>query len=299
MQWGQIKTLFILSFLLLDIYLLVLVIQKQEDLSLLESIANEQEQDFLKQEEIIIPEKLPESLPEEPLITTQQKIFSEEEIEDIKERDNQEIEVVNRNFIIALLEEAVAIPENATSEAIAQLVTSAVYLGNEYSFDHWDQDRNIIVFFQKKNERPVYYNQNGVIIAYLNANNEIVAYTQSYLGEVEASNEEKTLIKPLSAIRILYDSNLLFAKDEVTEVEIGYHTFLPLDSGRQVLVPTWKIRINDSHNRLVNAYEQKVIPVNDDFVNIVLYSSIDNVRAIKGKEEFKKKMLDTITSKLQ
>ncbi|MFS0673761.1 two-component system regulatory protein YycI [Ornithinibacillus sp. 179-J 7C1 HS] len=299
MQWGQIKTLFILSFLLLDIYLLVLVVQKQDDIGTLDSSAIEEEQRFLEVENISIPEDLPNTVPNESLMAIEPKTFNKEEIEEITSRENQEIIVVGDRYINSLLEEPFAIPENATSDDIAQLLTSAVYLGNEYTFEYWDMERNILVFFQKKNERPIYYNQNGMLLVYLNDANEVVGYTQTVLGDLEVINEEEVLEKPLSAIKELYNNNLLYTNDTVTEVKLGYHNFFPLESGRQVLVPTWKITINDDRTRLVDGFERKVIPENHDFLDNALNTIVDNTILIRDNEEFKQNMLDLLSSKLE
>src|SRR5690625_190845 len=79
MQWGKIKTLFILSFLILNIYLLVQLLEKQEDadkdiLERSESTIEEQ----LKEDQIVIPE-LPEEQAKEPYISVKEKVFEEED----------------------------------------------------------------------------------------------------------------------------------------------------------------------------------------------------------------------------
>ncbi|WP_096272190.1 two-component system regulatory protein YycI [Paucisalibacillus globulus] len=298
MQWGQIKTLFILCFLLLDIYLLSIVLEQKENEEY--GYTGDQQQQVeqtLESENITVPDELPEPLPDEELITMKQKTFNEDELKVIKSKEDQEIEVINNSSILSLVKKSEAIPENATDNDIEQLVASKVYLGNEYAFENWDKDRNILIFFQTKNDRPIYYNQNGVLFVYLNDKNEIVAYTQSFLGAPEAGSDKKSLIKPHDAIMKLINSNLLYPNNEVTEVEVGYYTTYPLDSGGQVLAPTWKISIKDSRPRFVNAIQQYVVPLNEKFVEEVIESSIENLSLLKGKEEFKRGMLDILTSK--
>ncbi|GIO28245.1 two-component system regulatory protein YycI [Ornithinibacillus bavariensis] len=301
MQWGQIKTLFILCFFLLDIYLLFLVIQKQsnEDLPLKETEELREQEQELELENIKYPDNLPDSIPDEAYVSLKQKTFDESEVKQIESQENQEIRIVNNSFILGKFKKTIAIPENATDEDIERLISSTVYLGNEYKFEYWDEESNVLVFFQViKDDRPVYYNQNGMIMIYLNDKNEMIAYTQSLLGEPSPINDEKTLITPLKAIYTLYENRLLLSYDEATEVEMGYHSMLPLESGTQVLVPTWKITINDTKERFVNAAQRYVIKVNDDFVNSVLHMSIDNLIAIKGQDEFKESMLEILQSRL-
>jgi regulatory protein YycI of two-component signal transduction system YycFG len=303
MKWGQIKTLFILCFLLLDIYLLNLVIQKQrnEDLTVLDSGQGVEAaiEENLEGGNIILPEDLSENLPDEGFVRIRQKSFKDSEIKQIEALENQEVNVVNNTFILSLIDKKIVVPENAKDETIAELVSTHVYLGDEYQFEYWDKSNNILVFFQIKNNRPVYYNLNGMIFIYLNDNNEAIAYTQSVLGEPEVESEKKSLLKPLSAVNKLYENNLIISGDKVTEVEMGLYTQLPLDSGQQLLAPTWKITVNDSRDRFVNAIEQIVVPVDQNYVRNVLEISIENTRALEGEEEFKESMLEILNSKLE
>ena len=80
MQWGQIKTLLILSFLILDIYLFAQVLEKKEqaDLTILEQEPSTIEEQ-LSAESITI-EELPEEIEEETYISVHQKLFTDEEL---------------------------------------------------------------------------------------------------------------------------------------------------------------------------------------------------------------------------
>lgn len=302
MQWGQIKTLFILCFLLLDVYLLFLVIENQETEDYGFGQREEEKQDHeqsLKSESISIPDDLPDQLPEEAYISIRQKTFNKKEISSIKSLPNQDIEVVNNSFIISKLKKEIPIPENATKDGIAQLLTNTVYLGKDFRFEYWDEKRNIIVFSQLKNDRRVYFNQNGILLAFLNDKDEIVGYVQSLLGEPESTEKEKwPLILPITAIHRLYEANIVLPNDKVNSAEIVYHSRFPLDSGLQVLVPTWKITVNDDRNYLVNAIEKVIISISDEFLDNVIELSIENTRSIQGKEDFKESMLEILTSKL-
>ncbi|GGA70192.1 two-component system regulatory protein YycI [Ornithinibacillus halotolerans] len=295
MQWGQIKTLFILCFLLLDIYLLFLVIQKigNEDFGPANDSGQLEDLDQLELENIKISIDLPDPLPDEVYLTIREKTFTKEEVEEIIARDNQDIEVINNSFIISMLKEKIAIPENATEEVIEQIIFSTVYLGSEYTFDYWDKERNILVFFQEKNDRPVYYHSSGIIFVYLNDDNEIDAYTQTVLGEVEPSSDKKSLISPLKAIMRLYQSNLLLPNDEVTDIKIGYYSMFP-----PVVVPTWKITIDGKQNRYVNAIERFVIPVNDGFMDDMIQKGIESTRSITKNEELHDQMIEILMAKL-
>src|SRR5699024_12171205 len=92
-------------------------------------------------------------------------------------------------------------------------------------------------------DRPVYYNQNGVVIAILNDDNEMVSYVQTMLGDEEALADKRQLIKPLTAIEKVYEEGELHQGDEVSKVNIGFHTRVTFDGGVRVFAPTWRIEI--------------------------------------------------------
>src|SRR5690625_6442143 len=89
MQWSQIKTLFILTFLILNIYLAVQLInkQKQADLAVLEHGQSSFEE-VLQSENITIPDSLQDEA-EERFISVRQKVFTEEDIEGISGQDRK------------------------------------------------------------------------------------------------------------------------------------------------------------------------------------------------------------------
>lgn len=79
MQWRQIKTLFILCFLILDVYLVFQFLEKQQatDIGFLEDKDVTLEQQ-LKDDDITI-ENMPEQEVKESFIKVKQKAFSKEE----------------------------------------------------------------------------------------------------------------------------------------------------------------------------------------------------------------------------
>ncbi|SHF97349.1 two-component system regulatory protein YycI [Ornithinibacillus halophilus] len=301
MHWGQIKTLFILCFLLLDIYLLYLVMVKQEeadiDTKTNPEVSIEQQ---LESENIVIDTELPKDPDDEAFISINQRRFSEDDLEQIEKLNNQQTKVVEDKFIISIFEEPVALPEDPGEDIISSIVQNNVVYPTEYEFDSWNKDLNVLVFFQKKNDRPVYFNQNGMILVFLDNENKMIGYTQSMLGEPSVRNDKKPLIKPIRAIKVLYDNLQLGWGETVTDIEMGYHMMLPLDNGVHVLVPTWKVTVDENKNRYVNAVERFVFPVNDNEMLIdAIETTIERVRLIEDEAELKMDLIQWLNSKIQ
>ncbi|WP_404450707.1 two-component system regulatory protein YycI [Virgibacillus necropolis] len=306
MQWSQIKTLFILCFLLLDIYLLTQYISKQQETDV-ESLTEEQEstiQENLKADNIKFnEEELPDKDLEDSYISVQQQQFSEDALKPLKSLESQETVVIDQEFIISRQKDPLPIPEDASDEEIEALVKSKVPLisSDSYVFWDWNKELNVILFFQEKNKRPIYFNQNGIVLLFLNDKNEINFYTQTLLGEVKEQDDSKVLLmKALQSIKVLNQNNELNPGDEISNAEIGYHTRLPLPDGPQVFAPTWKVTVNDERNYFVNAIEGYIFSSDDvEFLNKAIQEIIAKVGTIEGNKDLKQYFVNLLSKRLE
>jgi len=300
MQWSQIKTLFILCFLVLDVYLLFQFFDKQSeaDIGVLERQDSPIEEQ-LEAENIKVP-KLPEDVPDESFLSVKPKTFTEDELKKLEDFKNQEAIVINSNFILSEFKDPVALPSGGTNDKIEALVKKSILFSEEYKFWNWNEDMNVLIFFQEKAERPIFFNQNGMILVFLNDDNEMIFYIQTMLGKAEPRAEKKTLIKPIKAIETLYKANELKAGDEITKVDIGFHTRVPLENGIQVFVPTWKVSVNDEKEYFVNAIEGFVFSGDEDkFLTDVITTDIESINQLKDQKELKESILNQLEQRLE
>ncbi|HLR61232.1 MAG TPA: two-component system regulatory protein YycI [Lentibacillus sp.] len=259
MQWKKIKTLYILCFLILDIYLLLMFVNKQSASEFaMPDTSSSTFEEQLEAEDISISADLPDGEFNAPYLSLNQKTFTDEELTFFEETENQQTEVINENFIFSRFEKPVAIPEDADGKLISKIVKSSILLSDHYTFGSWNKEMNILVFFQQKNGLPIYYTQNGIVLVYLNDDNEMIFYTQTMLGEDESPSEEKSLIEPRTAIQALFTGNSLEYGDEITGVNMGLHRRIQVDSGEQVFSPTWTVTVNDEEYFYVNAIENLI-----------------------------------------
>lgn len=299
MQWSQIKTVFILGFLILNVYLLIQFLDKQnqEDLSLLEREQSTIEEK-LKNENITISQSMSDEEEREPYLSVRQKKLDEDDMEKLDALSNQKIAVINQNFIFSIFEKPVKIP-NEELEVIDGFVKNRFIYPEEYELWHWNKEINVLIFFQEENGRPIYFNQSGIILAFLNDDNELIYYTQTLLGEADSRQDKMKLFKRLDAIEALYNANELRPRDDITAVEIGFHTRVPSAEGVQVFVPAWKVTVNDERNYFVNAIEGFIFSSNEfKFLKESIEFSIERVQTIED-EEFKKDTLQLLKDKLE
>lgn len=299
MQWSQIKTLFILSFLILNIYLLIQFIGKleEENYGILEYDDSSIEQKL--DEENIVIHSLPSGQEKEPFISVRQRVFSKEDLEKFKTHKNQTIGVINNNFVISLFDKPVPILEEDERDVIEGFVKNYFAFPDDYELWSWNKELNVLIFFQENNERPIYFNQNALILVFLNEENEMVFYTQTMLGESDSIKEKKDLIKPMTAIETLYNSNELRPGDEITKMEIGFHTRVPTDQGTQVFVPAWKVTVNKEKNYFVNAIEGWVFSSNElGFLEETIGFYFNKIDSMTDNQKMKEKVLLFLKSKI-
>ena len=299
MQWDQIKTLLILSFLILNIYLLVQFTEKQEqaDLSVLEHTESTIE-DQLEAENIKIP-NLSNKKYNETFISVEPKLIVNDELKKLKELENQDNEVIQNTLIVSKIDEPIKVPEKSNQENLNNLLDELVLFPDSYSLWEWNEQANMIVYFQEKFDRPIYYNQSGLVLLYLNEQNEITHYTQTVLGEDEENEDSRDLITSMRAIETLYDSDKLESNDEITSVEMGFHTRVPLDSGVQVFAPTWEVEVNDESRYFVNAIEEVIFASeHEKFFKETLMNIKEKVGLIENKKIDQEKLLEILDKKI-
>lgn len=263
MQWGQIKTLFIVAFLILNVFLIKQLVDRQEEeLSFIPEASKEEELEL----NVNGLDDLNDESFEAPLLYTQNFDFNTD-IAGILDLDDQEIVISDRFYLYSRFVEPKPLNlDDPTS--VRDYINQYVYRGNEYEFFRYFGEENLLVFFQRV-EHPIFYNQNAVLFIQLNEEEEMVRYYQSYLALVDEDHDEEsqqTLINQYDAVyRLYHNSNVIETGDTVTDVILGFHNIVSLPNGEQLLNPTWQIRVNDTEDFYMNAIEGHDYPSQESF----------------------------------
>ncbi len=275
MHWSQIKSLLILSFFILDIYLFAQFLEKKEqaDIGVLEHQSSTVEEQLAA--ESITFKDLPEEEYEETFISVEQHLFKASVLKKDKPKIAQDASIINGSIIASKLEKPKKVGDKSAEE-ITEIFNDFAHYPEEYKYWNWNEEYNVLIFFQSKMDRPVYYNQNGVVLAFLNNKNEITSYVQTMLGETESLADKRQLIKPLTAIEKVYEEGELYPGDEISKVSIGFHTRVPFEGGVQVFAPTWKVDVNGETDYFVNAIEGFIFSTEEEeFISEVIESIVD------------------------
>ncbi|KAB8136829.1 hypothetical protein F9U64_10035 [Gracilibacillus oryzae] len=261
MQWGQIKTLFILCFLILDIFLLQQFINNQDTVSVLPELEFE---DNL-QGNIEGLDNIPEEPAEAPMLHAQRKELSEEDLDAINELPNQDTIVLDNHMIVSRLNEQAAF----NTDNVGESITDNVWNADNYDLENYayDQKTNTYIFFQKL-DQPIFFNISGTLMVHVNEAGNMAYYVQTILEKAEEQPEEEySLANPTQVIADLYRRGNIESGSTISNMEFGYFNLLQLPNGVQVLPPTWGVEVNDSDYYYANAVEGHISTRNEnDFV---------------------------------
>ncbi|KGX84834.1 two-component system regulatory protein YycI [Pontibacillus litoralis] len=248
MQWGQIKTLFIICFLVLDVFLAQQFMQKREQ-SEYGPLDDSTFEEKLEAANIGVGE-VPKDAVKQAYISAKRHKFTEEDVEAHKDTlRNQTTKINNGDVLLAAFDKPISIDVTASAEVMESMMSNKVINGDQYAYWNWDEENQTLLFFQTYKGKPIYYNASALLMVFVNDDKELIGYAQTMLEDIHTTAEPQELIKPMTAIETLYNNNELYEGDTISSMELGYHTLVPLENGVQVFSPTWKMNIKDEENK--------------------------------------------------
>lgn len=273
MDWNKTKTIFIIVFSILNVFLYSMYVNKYNEAQRVEIIGETDISTRLKDENITVKSQ-PVEGENVSYISGKIKQFTQDELSYLQ---NQHIQIQNGN---TELESKIISPSpltEITEDTLTQFVENHLYKGNSYKLWKINMDEKQAIFFQNSENRMIYYNQNAEIILHWNDDLEITRYEQKMFDSLKSFGEKYTLISTQQAIKSVFDKGYLTANSTITKTQLGYSTLVQLTE-TQVLSPTWYIHVlfpKDENGKKKEA---------DYFVNAVDGSIVDIEQNAKEKE---------------
>jgi regulatory protein YycI of two-component signal transduction system YycFG len=267
MDWSKTKTIFILAFLILDIFLAIefFELRGKSDYAVIKEASIE---DKLAAEGIVY-NNLPEDVDKGFYITAKSKDFT---LDEVSKLNNQTMVLTSstiseesfRNLNMKL-NEPFPLPDVNIESKVNQFLKEKIISGELYHYWYTDEQTKSIICIQQYKNQNIFQTKKGhiaMVILDVNDKNEIIAYKQSMLEEIKEVDEKEAAIPALKAIEALYNKNHLKSNSEIKQIQYGFYTHNPL-SNQQILAPTWHIIVEtDVGNRedfYVNALEGDVL----------------------------------------
>lgn len=258
MDWSKTKSIFIMVFFVLDIFLLYQFLEKKDHYQF-EYITEATIEDHL-QEDNITYVGLPKQSKEQ-LLTAKSKTFKKEDIVNLHD---QKVKVVDKMKLVGTFDKPISISKDIQSSEVEKLVENYILFGSDYHYWNYDEKNREITFYQTWDKKMFYNNSKGKVTLFVNEENKVVSYVQTYLEDIEKFNKEKDLVTPIKALEALYMNGDIEPNSKITKVDLGYYNSLQTTSSTHLLVPVWRVVVNDKLDLFVNAFDGGVIELNTE-----------------------------------
>lgn len=247
MQWNKIKLMFILAFLVLDIYLIFQLIPQEET----EQLVLETE----SQDKVLSSVTGYNELSDEETETNQQyeakkHHFTNGDLEDIPSRDEMDFDISSGDQLVATFKEPKKLPveisvdddEEQMKEELSDFAEDYVFDGKDYTY--WGRQGNKLLFFQKTSEGQTYFSSDCLLLVTLNSEYEVTEYTQTHIEDFKKSENQENLkhYSEKEAVKALQSKQLIEFNDKI-EVEKGFYPTIELSS-KLNFAPAYKITVN-------------------------------------------------------
>ncbi|WP_339206439.1 two-component system regulatory protein YycI [Bacillus sp. FSL W8-1143] len=250
MEWNKTKTIFILAFLVLDIFLGFQYFEKRstDHFAIIEKTdtLEEMKADGIKYGNLSDEAKIGYR------ITAEKKQYTKKDVDELADQKAKStFPKTDKDDPVTLLEmtftKPVALPKKDMKTAAANLVNQRLLDGKNYKLWSIDEETGKIVFFQTYKGKYIFQEglvdseTIGKITLDLNDKNEVVSYQQSMVTSINEVRKE-TLVPALETVKDLYTQNMLSQNTTVKKVELGYYTQYP-GASTQVMVPVWRVEL--------------------------------------------------------
>ncbi len=264
MDWNKTKTIFIIVFAILNVFLYSMYLNRYIDSEEVEVLGETSIEERLQAGNILY-ENIPENTTKETYVSGNIRVYVEEEL---KPMDNQTFKVLDKSKLISTFEKTVPLGSIEDTTNMRQFVDENVLDGSSYELFNVDVKEKTATFFQKINKRPIFFNQNALLTIYWNEENEVYKYEQTGFEELEDNfDQTESLLPDERAVEVLYQRNLLKPNSTITMISLGYSTLVELTE-TQVFAPTWRVRVElqdgTKEDYFVNAVDGKIIEFNKE-----------------------------------
>ncbi|MBS4218274.1 two-component system regulatory protein YycI [Bacillus sp. FJAT-49711] len=258
MDWNRIKTIFIIAFLILDLFLLSQLMTKTRQFEVKDNPTTEEN---LKSDGIKY-DGLPKNVVSDHYMSANSKVFTEEELAKIEDK----VEFPEDGAAIHVtLKKPIVVNEKQKFLELNDFISSHVLYGENYDFWNYDEEEGTITYYQKYNDKPLFMNRSAQLVFQVNENGEAISYDQTMLDldTFEPISEQEELYAAFKALETLYSKGFLKPGSEVVKSELGYFTLVNMEATQVVLTPTWHFLVKNKddtmENLLVNAFEGQII----------------------------------------
>lgn len=265
MDHKRIEWLFFIVFLLIDIYLGIEILRSPVNLSNADtstrSVASIRSE--MKSDNIDLPDKISNAANSGYYLATKNRDYlssKSDSLTNVSARYSK-----NDNTLYATPKMAMFLSKKP-KEIMQQLNDfknnpKNVPYGKNFKYEPDMSGDDNYVFVQTTDYGQIYANSAQLTINV--KNNQIVNYTQTYMGPASPVRELQSTISAWRAVRAMYTNRELTNNSRVTQIKLGYSKLTEV-RGSTILLPTWLVWVENKTTKnitlkRVNAYTAQML----------------------------------------
>lgn len=263
MDFKKIEIIFIVTFLVLNGYLLYRVLDNYENGFTGNAATQINLVQEMKDENIELPEFEDEEH-DVPYVQAAANNLLEENAEQLTKQTG--VIEDNGSLYASILSDPIQLSEGEelTTKDIAILsefvLSDAILFGDEYQFIRYVPSTRQIIYGQVANNIPIVDGTSNIIF-HLNGKKEIISYEQTYAGPVTVQGQSRKLITDQDAVEILYQNSEVPSGAKVRKPLLIYNRTLSLED-LSMYVPVWLVEVVTSTDTII----KKVDAVNGNVI---------------------------------
>lgn len=263
MDFKKIEIIFIVTFLVLNGYLLYRVLDNYENGFTGNAATQINLVQEMKDENIELPE-FEDEKHDVPYVQAAANNLLEENAEQLTKQTG--VIEDNGSLYASILSDPIQLSEGEelTTKDIATLsefvLSDAILFGDEYQFIRYVPSTRQIIYGQVANNIPIVDGTSNIIF-HLNGKKEIISYEQTYAGPVTVQGQSRKLITDQDAVEILYQNSEVPSGAKVRKPLLIYNRTLSLED-LSMYVPVWLVEVVTSTDTII----KKVDAVNGNVI---------------------------------
>ncbi|MEK3937258.1 two-component system regulatory protein YycI [Sporosarcina sp. FSL W7-1349] len=256
MDWSKTKTIFIVIFSILNVFLYSLYLNRHMESQNLQVMGKTSIEEALKMDNIT-HDPLPPHQNDASYISAKAVAFDKEEVGKL---EGQSAVIVGETVLQSVLDSPETVRNAKGDYNFTDFLSKYVLNGKEYQLWEVDEEEGTALFFQQALGEPIYFSTHAMLTVYLNKDGKVISYEQRMCEEFVSYNRKKDLLSPIEAIGSLSNRGYIKPDSKVKRVTLGYSTLL---TETLVFAPTWNVRVElkdgTIENHFINAIEGKVL----------------------------------------
>lgn len=265
MDHKRIEWLFFVVFFLIDIYLGIEILRSPVNLSNADTttrsvaiIRNE-----MKSDNIDLPDKISDAPDSGYYLATKNRDYLSGKVSSLTNVNARYSK--SDNVLYGEPRQAVLLSKKS-KEALQQIKDfkndpKNVPYGKEFKYEPDMSSEDNYVFVQNSDYGEIYANSAQLNISV--KNNQIINFTERYMGQASPVRELQSTISAWRAVRAMYTDRELTNNSRVTQVKLGYSKLTEV-RGSTILLPTWLVWVENKTTKnitmkRVNAYTAQML----------------------------------------